>query len=330
MSSRQKSLKIGFLADPLSQFHPTNETTSFFMKEVCRRYGSCFHFEAADLIFQKNSLWAAVQEIECQKKRGTFVFTVKSKKTLALTQLDAVFLRKDPPVDVYYIDHLSLLEVIASQTLLINHPSGIKLSNEKLFPLHFPEVFPKTLVSHQMESLQDFVKKEKTAILKPLNMAGGRGVLKVRSDDPSLASIIEVLTQNGARYIMAQEYLPQAQKGDKRVLLLDGEILGAFLRVPSKKDFRGNLHSGARLKKASLSSHEKRLLALVQPRLRELGLFFVGVDIIGDFITEINTTSPMGIGEINQLTSSQKEKNVIDWLEKTCAAFSRDSSLFRV
>lgn len=311
-------LNIGVLADPLESFDPHNESTSFLIQEFNRRHWPVWHFELKDLFLKNGVPHGHLKQVQVKKNKSGFSYSVLKRKTANLNQMQALFLRKDPPFDLKFLDHLSLLELVdTKKTRLLNHPTWIKHANEKIFPFHFKDISPRSLISLSNQDLRAFVQKEKTAILKPLNMAGGRDIVKVEAKNPSLNSLLDLLTHGQSRYILAQQYLPEAQKGDKRILLWDGEILGSFLRVPGKKDFRGNLHSGAKLKKTKLTSRDKELVQTIAPQLKKLGLTFVGLDVIGTYVTEINCTSPMGIGEINQLTASQIEKKIANWLFET-------------
>jgi len=286
------------------------------MKEVCHQKAECFAIELKDLLLEKNRLFANTKQILVTKKQKRFSYKILKERTIDLSTLDVIFLRKDPPVDTTFFDHLSLLEMISSKTFFINHPSGIKHVNEKLITLEFPDLVPPTLVSQSKNVLAKFIKKHRQAILKPLNLSGGQEIIKITSHDPSLLSLLEIQTKKETRFVMAQKFIPQAKSGDKRILILDGEILGAFLRRPSQKDFRGNLHSGAKITKTTVTKRDEKILETVLPKLKALGLFFAGIDIIGPYLTEINVTSPMGIREINALFSSQCEKKVINWVQR--------------
>lgn len=308
--------KIAFIIDPLENLDKEAETTFFLMKEVIRQKAECLAIELKDLFLEGHRLFANAKHISVTKKQKKFSYKILKTKTLALSTLDAIFLRKDPPVDTTFFDHLSLLETTAPKTFFINHPSGIKRVNEKLFTLEFPDLVPPTLVSQSKNTLVKFIRKYRQVILKPLNLSGGQEIIKVTNRDPSLLSLLEIQTKQEGRFVMAQKFIPEAKKGDKRILMLDGEILGVFLRRPSKKDFRGNLHRGAKFTKTVVTKRDKKIIKTVLPKLKALGLFFVGLDIIGPYLTEINVTSPMGIREINALFSSQCEKKVINWLQK--------------
>lgn len=312
--NKTKNLKVAFVADPIEKFDTKNETSFFIMHELSKRGFDSYHFELKDLFIKNTTPHALLKKIHVTKKNSIFKFKVLENKIQNLNQMHAIFLRKDPPVDINFIDHLSILELVSKKVLMVNHPMWVKHANEKLFPLHFNDITPRSIVSQANNLIREFVNKEKIAILKPLNQAGGRGIIKVNSHDTSLDSIIDVSTAGQTRYIMAQQYLPASKKGDKRILILDGKILGSFLRIPPKNDFRGNLHSGAKLVKSGVTKRDKYIVDTIKDRLTDLGLFFVGIDIIDKYCTEINSTSPMGIREINQTNNSHIEKTVVDWI----------------
>lgn len=309
-------MKIAFVIDPIASFNPLAETTFYLMAEMTRRKWEFWGIETPALIVTNGRVHGRAQKLAVTQSAGRFQYKILGETDLDLARMDAVMLRKDPPVDLNYIDHLSLLELLSGKTLLVNDPTGIKTSCEKIFPLHFDGISPATIITSNAQALREFVHKEKHVVLKPLNLSGGRGIIQVRANDPSRSSLIDIVTESGARTVLAQKFLAAARKGDKRILLLDGAILGAFLRVPAKSDFRGNLHSGAKLKKTTLTTHDKKLVARLAPELKKRGLYFVGLDLIGGFVTEINVTSPMGLGEINHLFTTQSEKTVVNWLQQ--------------
>jgi len=309
-------MKIAFVIDPIASFNPLAETTFYLMNEMTRRKWECWGIEIKDLTCTNGRVHGRAQKLSVTKSAGRFQYKILGEADLDLAKMDAVLLRKDPPVDLNFIDHLSLLELLRGKTLLINDPTGIKTASEKIFPLYFEGIFPETIVSRNSNALRDFIHEHDDVILKPLNLSGGRGIIKVKANDPSLNSLIDIMTENSSRTIQAQKFVAEVAKGDKRILVLDGEILGAFLRVPAKSDFRGNLHSGAKLKKVKITAKDKKLVARLAPELKKRGLFFVGLDLIGDFVTEINVTSPMGLGEINHLFLTQSEKTVVNWLQQ--------------
>lgn len=314
-----------FIADPLARFDRNAETTFYLMEELCARGWECRHALASDLAVEDSVPLAHTRRLHVSSvpdplKEGQrfFSFEIQDEARIDLTRATAVFPRKDPPVDQAYTDHLSLLEFLKGHTLLFNSARGIKAANEKILPLHFKGLSPPTLVACDKRVIVAFARQHRTVILKPLGNAGGRGIVKVQSGDESLGSLIEMMTGDGTGFIMAQKYIPAARLGDKRIMLLDGRILGWFLRVPGKGDFRGNLHSGGSLKACQLTASDLRIVRRIAPRLRDLGLHFAGLDIIGEFVTEINVTSPMGIREIVLTGGPDVTPRIVDWIERRC------------
>lgn len=318
------------IADPVEGFNPVAETTFFLLNEVSQRGFLNFIATPQDLFFMEGEVAAYASPIHVVRKQKKFSYKLGPKKIFFVRLADCVLVRKDPPCDQDYIDHLSILGLAeqnalesgkggspkggSPKPLFVNSPSGIHFAGEKILSLFFQDLAPPTLIASQKEILLKTIHRFKKAVLKPLNSSGGRGVLLVDAKSPNVNSLVEMTTDGFAKNVICQKFLPGSKKGDKRILLLDGEPLGCFLRVPSPHDFRGNLHSGAHLKKASLNSRDKEIIQRVGPVLKELGLIFVGLDVIDGFLTEINTTSPMGLGEINQNENSQVEKKVIDYI----------------
>lgn len=320
-----KKIKTLTIADPVSGFDPSAETTSFILGELCARGHEVWMTEIKNLFWSEGALYADAQRVLVRQREKKFTYKIVGEKQVGLKNFSVIFLRKDPPVDEAYINHLHLLQILESSKgapLFINSPTGIKKSSEKLYPFYFPGISPLSVVSANHEILRQFIKKHKKVVLKPLNEGGGRGVRLISSSRPPLK------LRGGSRgsyvvghhsYIMLQKYLPQIRDGDKRILLFNGKILGSFVRIPTKGDFRGNMHAGASWKKSHITSAEQKIIKKITPQLRADGLLFVGLDFIGGKITEINTTSPMGIREINTLHGLFVEKNIVDYLESTCA-----------
>ncbi len=311
--------KVGFIADPIHSFNPFAETTFFMMNEAQRRGFAVLVCELNDLSLQNNGVSARMCNVKIKKRGQAFSYRLSQPQKISLQELDILFLRKDPPVDEVFLNHLSLLEVLEQKScrpILINRPSGIKKANEKIYPLQFTGISPPTLVSFSQDDLKLFVKQHKKVVVKPLNASGGSGIFILESKNPSQNSLLEMATHNFSQYILLQAFLPQASRGDKRVLLFNGKPLGSFLRVPSGGDFRGNMHRGARWVKAVMTPHEKRIVENLAPSFMSDGLHFVGLDFIGPYVTEINTTSPMGIREINKLYGKKVEKEIFDEVKK--------------
>jgi glutathione synthase len=236
-------------------------------------------------------------------------------ETRPLASFDAVFIRKDPPFDAAYLYLTQLLELDGDKTFILNRPRALRDANEKLFALKFPEWIPETMVTSSPTEIRAFVQRFGEAVLKPLDGAGGSGVVRLTPTDKNTPALVDLLTHEGKRLAMVQRFLPQVAHGDKRVLLLNGELLGVIRRVPRPEDFRANIHVGGQVEKAELSPKELALVHSVGPRLREHGLYFVGLDLIAEHLIEVNVTSPTGIQELTRLSGTKPVEAVIAFVE---------------
>ncbi len=310
--------KIGFVIDPLDGFDSERETTLYLMAEAQRRGHEIWAFTLPGLSYQSPSLFGDGFQLEVRSPpvSSKSFYKILHQRRVDLTELDVLFLRKDPPVDLAFTHHLYLLQTLSAKVFMVNEPLGILKASEKIYPLQFKEAVPNTLIGCNFLDALAFAKHcSQGVVLKPLNSSGGRGVFYLKSDDSNFKVAFDALSENGQQYLICQEYLPQVKVGDKRVLLLNGEILGYFIRVPQKGQHRANLHSGGKLKKCTLSSREKKIALEVGEVLRADGLWFVGIDLIGEKLTEINVTSPMGIREVQQTLGGNPERQVIDFVE---------------
>jgi len=234
-----------------------------------------------------------------------------------LETMDAVFMRKDPPVTVPYLYVTYILDYVDSQkTQVINSPAGLRAANEKMYALQFTKAIPETIVSADKQVIRDAVERWGAGVVKPLGGKAGEGILFLEGSDRNFNSIIEVSTQQGKEPVMVQAYLPAAKDGDKRVILLDGDPIGAVNRVPTGKEFRGNMAVGGRSDQTQLTERDLEICQQVAPALRRDGLIFVGIDIIGGYLTEVNVTSPTGIREVDRLDNVRLGNQVIEWVEK--------------
>ena len=311
-----RRLKIGFLMDPLPRINIDKDTTFVFMLEAQSRGHEIFFLEARDLVLRRTVPEARLYPVSVQRKRGDH-FSLGESRVEALESLDVLFLRKDPPFDMdfFFDTHVATL-VDERKTLVINSPRGLRDANEKLYALHFPEVIPESLVASDMGILKEFLKDlGGEMIIKPLDGCGGAGVFHLHSGDRNLNSILEFATDQGRRRVMAQRYLPEVRIGDKRIILVDGEPKGAVLRVPDDLESRSNFHVGGSAARAPLTERDREICAIIAPRLKADGLVFVGLDVIGGYLTEINVTSPTGVQEIDALEGISIEADVIDWVE---------------
>ena len=237
--------------------------------------------------------------------------------TLELSTLDAVLVRKDPPFDRAYLFLTQQLDLVRDRVLIMNDPRGVRDANEKLFAFNFPEFMPRSLVTASPQQILEFVSEVGgRAVLKPLDGAGGSGVVVLALDDNNSRSLADIWTREGKQLALVQEYQPAVRVGDKRVILLDGVPLGAILRVPRPDDVRANIHAGGRVEPCELSANEQKLVAAMAPKLREHGLWFVGLDLIGERLIEVNVTSPTGIEELARFLGRPVEEDVIAWVEQ--------------
>ncbi|MEN9786604.1 MAG: hypothetical protein RLZZ299_1868 [Pseudomonadota bacterium] len=301
-----------FVMDPLARINVSGDSTYMLMRETTARGFDAAWCTPDDLWIAGGQAHARVQEVRTTADAPHF--HTGRVHDAPLASFDCVWMRKDPPFDMAYIFTTYLLEMVPPTTLVLNRPASIRSFNEKLFALQFPALGPDTLVTRDPDRIVAFVEglESGRAVLKPWDGNGGRGVLVTHAGDRNLRSMIELLTQEGRVAILAQAYVPGITEGDKRIILVDGTPMGAMLRVPSEKDHRGNMHVGATVRATTLTDADARICDAIGPRLREEGLVFVGIDVIGGCLTEINVTSPTGIQEIARLGGARLEAAIVD------------------
>ncbi len=314
------ALKIGVVMDPVDKINIDKDTTFVLMLEAQRRGHEVYYMELEDLFIRGGTPFGRFCRI--QLARATPHFQFGERATGALEDFDALLMRKDPPFDMKFFFATHLLSLVdEGKCFVMNDPKGLREANEKLYALRFPEQIPQTLVSSDMGRLKDFMEElGGEMIIKPLDGCGGSGVFYLNVQDRNTNSILEAATDNGRRLIMGQRYLPEIRQGDKRIIVLDGRPLGAVLRVPLEYETRGNIHVGGRCVHAALTPRDLEICEALAPLLKNDGLYFVGLDVIGSFLTEVNVTSPTGIQEINALDHVQLESQVIDFIEQKAAA----------
>ncbi|HTL70533.1 MAG TPA: glutathione synthase [Candidatus Eisenbacteria bacterium] len=312
-------MKIAFLLYPVSKVKVDEDTSFWIMHELSRRGHQVFHFESRDLFWRDGSVWARVTRSRTDVRKG-FLGAERRVEPVDLGSLDCVFIRKEPPFDAEYLYALQLLETIKSRTFVLNDPAGIAMSNEKLFILDFPRHIPETLVTGDPAEAARFARSLGRAVIKRLDEKGGLGIFSTSSRDRNLPSLLEQATRFGREKVMVQRFVSADRHGDKRILLLNGEILGAFLRRPSALDFRANLGVGGTLHRAAVTASDRKVVRDLSPVLEERGLHFVGIDLIGRFLTEINVTSPAGIADLITLYQRHAETKVADFIEARAGA----------
>lgn len=294
-------IQLGIVMDPISAIN-IKKDSSFAMLLAAQAKGwPLFYIEQSDLFLSQGVARATVRPLTVIENNKHW-YELGETKTVALSELDVVLMRKDPPFDMEYIYSTYLLEQAQSAgVLIVNNPQSLRDANEKLFTAWFPECCPDTLVTRQDSLIRDFYKTHGDIILKPLDGMGGASIFRIKEQDPNLSVIIETLTEHGQKSIMVQRYIPDIVEGDKRILMIDGEpVPYALARIPADGETRGNLAAGGRAEGRPLTERDRWICQQVGPKLREKGLIFVGLDVIGDYLTEINVTSPTCIRELDQ------------------------------
>jgi glutathione synthase len=309
-------LTLLFVMDPIASVDIDKDTTFVLMLAAQERGHRVLYCELGDLSIEEGKPVARARPIELRRERGRHATFGESHTIVLDDTADVVFQRKDPPVDLDYVTATQIL-LLCRRALVLNRPDTVIWANEKLYAVQFPDLMPETRVSRRIPEFVDFLAKlGGEMIVKPLGGKGGEGVFHLRHDDRNLFSILEQVTGFGTRWAMAQRYVPEVRQGDKRILLVDGEPIGAVLRVPAAGETRANLHVGGTPARAQLDARDRQILERLRPHLLRDGLFFVGIDVIGGCLTEVNVTSPTGIQEINALEGVRLEHEVIEAVER--------------
>ncbi len=316
--------KFAFIMDPLDKMLPDKDTTFVFMLEAIRRGHAIYYLGLRDLFARGAQTLARARGCEVARTPPHHRF-LDDGAEYPIEAFDVVFMRKDPPADALYLYATMLLSFADTRrTFVINNPAGLREANEKLYSLNFPAAIPPTIVTYEIARLRTFMAEQGgEMIVKPLDGHGGEGVFLVGAGDRNLGAILETVTQYETRPIMAQRYIPEIRDGDKRLIVLNGEPLGCTLRVPREDEHRGNIHVGGTCVKAPITPRDHEICRMLRPRLERDGLYFVGLDIIGDYLTEVNVTSPTGVQEIDRLDSVSLEAKVIDFVESRVATLMR-------
>ncbi|BAQ66035.1 glutathione synthase [Geminocystis sp. NIES-3709] len=316
-------MKIAFIIDPIEKLDPTHDS-SVAMMEAAQNLGHEVYITTINqLSVVSGKAYGYLEEIKIKPVKlvdnhwqvdDNWYFLEKSA-FLPLESCDAVFMRKDPPVNTPYLYATYILDLIDPQkTRVLNSPQGIRGANEKMYALQFSTVIPSTIVTQSKSVIAEFLEEKEAVILKPLGGKAGEGILFLQQGDRNFNSLIEISTKQGQEPIMVQEYLPSAKEGDKRIILLDGKPIGAVNRIPTGKEFRGNMAVGGRVAVTEITERELTICETLAPKLKEDGLFFVGIDVIGGYLTEVNVTSPTGIREIDRLNNVNLGETIINAL----------------
>lgn len=308
-----------FVMDPVDSIDPAGDSTYLLMLEAHQRGHQVAWCEPTDLYVDRQLPMARIHPVSVHDEAPHFRPRCAAHTT-ELSTFEVVWMRKDPPFNMDYIFATYILDLVTPTAVVLNDPRTIKTSNEKMVALQYPELSPGTMVTNSLAQIKDFAARYERIVLKPWDGNGGRGVVVTHAEDKNLGALAELLTDEGRGYCIAQQYLPEITTGDKRIILVDGEPVGAFLRVPGADDHRGNMHVGASVQACGLSEADQRICAAIAPRLKEEGLLFVGIDVIGTYLTEINVTSPTGLHEVRQLDGVRLEKLITDKVEAMVAA----------
>lgn len=301
-----------FVMDPLSTVHVDQDSSYALMLEWQSRGGEVWHCGPRDLWSSGDEAFARASRLAVGPRPA--VAEVLEESALPLSSCTAIFKRTDPPFDIDYIFCTYLLDLAAaSGAFVCNAPAGLRDANEKMIILRFPDLIPATLVTRDIRKIREFIEEQGgRAVVKPWDGNGGRGIFVLESSDKNLGAILETSTADGKGYVMVQAYIPEILHGDKRIILVDGEPKGAFLRVPPKNDHRGNMHVGAVVKACEMTERDLHICQRLAPYLKEHGLVFTGIDVIGGLLTEVNVTSPTGIQECARLYGSDLAADIID------------------
>ena len=292
-------MKIAFQMDPIGPININADSTFRLMEEAQARGHELFYYTPDRLAYQEGRITARGWPVTVQRLQGDH-YRLGAEAEVDLAEFDVVWLRQDPPFDMFYITTTHLLDRIHPGTLVVNDPFWVRNSPEKLLVLNFPDLTPPTTIARDLATIRAFKERHGDVILKPLYGNGGAGVFRLTSDDRNLSSLHELFTGFSREPLIVQKYLPDVTKGDKRVILVDGEPVGAINRVPAAGETRSNMHVGGRPEKIGLTERDLEICARIGPVLREKGQVFVGIDVIGTWLTEINVTSPTGIQELER------------------------------
>ena len=308
------SLAVAIQMDPLETVNIDGDSSFALALEAQRRGHGLYHYLPRQLSYRNGRIVATARPFEVRRERGNHV-SLGTPETIDLATLDVVLMRQDPPFNLAYISATHLLDRVHPQTLVVNDPHHVRNAPEKLFVTQFAELMPPTLITYELEEIKAFRREYGDVIVKPIYGNGGAGVFHLKPGDTNLGSLVELFATYLNEPLMVQRYVPEIRQGDKRIILIDGKPAGALNRVPAAEETRANLHVGGRAEKALLSRRDHEICEMIGPTLQERGLIFVGIDVIGEWLTEINVTSPTGLQEIDRFDEVNLEGQIWDVIE---------------
>jgi glutathione synthase len=309
------ALKIAVQSDPIELFDISGDSTFAMMLAAQGRGHSLFTYHVKTLAYDSGTLSAEGHGVKVQDVKGAH-FELGAKRRIDLATQDVILMRQDPPFDMGYITATHLLDLIHPKTLVVNDPTEVRNAPEKLFILKFPDLMPPTLITRDVKELEKFRQHHNDVILKPLFGNGGSGVFRTNKTDQNFSSVLEMFAElYGTEPFIAQQYLPDVRKGDKRIILVDGKVAGAINRIPAENDNRSNMHAGGVAAPTTMTKREHEICEAIGPDLKKRGLIFTGIDVIGDYMTEINVTSPTGIRQVKRFGGADIAELIMDAIE---------------
>ena len=309
------ALKVALQMDPIEDIDINGDSSFVLGLEALKRGYQLFHYHPYDISYHHGRVSAHVKPLQLRHEAGNH-FTFGEERKMDLTELDVVLMRQDPPFDMSYITITHLLEHVHPKTLVVNDPVSVRNAPEKLLVTKFRDLMPETLITRNEADIRAFRDEYKDIIVKPLHGNGGAGVFHLKPGDENLSSLLEMFFATNREPLMVQRFMEEVREGDKRIILSDGKPIGAINRVPQAGEARSNMHVGGQAMKSELTKREYEICEIIGPTLREQGLIFVGIDVIGDCLTEINVTSPTGLQEINRYDETCLEAILWDDIEK--------------
>ncbi|WP_428493272.1 glutathione synthase [Rhodopila sp.] len=325
-----RPLRVAVQMDPMDTVNIDADSTFALMLEAQARGHALWHYEVRHMALKEgvprpgggrreDRLFARGHKIKLARRHGAH-YEFDPMATIDLASMDVVLMRQDPPFDMAYITATHMLEHIQPGTLVVNDPAAVRNAPEKILVTHFPDLMPPTLITWDLDAIRSFRSEYKDIIVKPLFGNGGAGVFRIKPDDENLGALLEMQFAHSREPLMFQRYEPAVRAGDKRIILVDGEAMGAINRVPAQGEARSNMHVGGRAEKSPLTVRDREICEAIGPTLRELGMIFVGIDVIGDYLTEINVTSPTGLQEIARFDGLHLEKPIWERIEAKIAS----------
>ena len=319
-------LKVAVQMDPIAGIDITGDTSFAFALEAQKRGYELYYYLPESLTLDEGHVYGQLRQITVRDEIGNHV-DESAPSYQRLDEMDVILMRQDPPFDMAYITATHLLEHLPARTMVVNHPAEVRNAPEKIMVLDFPDLMPPTMVSRDESAIAAFRHKHKDIIIKPLYGNGGAGVFLLKQGDKNFNALLEMFFSASREPVMVQAYLPEVTKGDKRIILINGKAVGAINRIPSADEARSNMHVGGQAVASDLSPRDKEICEAIGPTLKARGLLFVGIDVIGDYLTEINVTSPTGIREFERFTGISLAAQMWDAVEQTRADYKSNRIL---